>query len=335
MQTVEPMKRADSSEGSTVGFGSPVSAKLSWADLCDDSDDNEWEDARLTPEPRKERAPVVKDSAPRKDTANDGAWARSKQPSDRQGPAARASKRSGRAGQAQSQRGSPAAAWSNSHAKGARRSPTLAPQTPPPFFMMGFTMPPEGCNPMDTYSVVLEGMPVNLCNDVCLDAMLHQAGLQGAVLKCEIESTSGGGTASIALSHWQAALTCYNHFATSRWSSGSLQVTMQLPNGSKYNPGSATEQDAAGAVGEAPPSPPLGPARREGWPKSPNLGHQAAPQLQGAFNGFEDGCGEFGGFVCTPVAFAPDGSGTMFMACAVEGTYMDSGMVWPPRVPCA
>jgi len=233
-QQQQPMKSSDSSDGSTACFGSPVSTKPSWADLCEDSDCHEWEEEARTnsTESRQEDGtPYWKGAAELQDTA----WPRSEQHPDQQVPgSATRAKRAGRSGQ---QRSTPKGSWSNNgHAnKGARRAPTGA---KPAYPVMGYSMPPHGCSPMDSYSVVLEGMPLNLCNDACLDAMLHQAGLQGAIVKVEIQT----GAAVITLSHWQAAMQCYNHFATSRWSSGSLKVTMSLPKGSQGSTGDSLDR---------------------------------------------------------------------------------------------
>lgn len=335
------MKRADSSsEGSTVGFGSPLASKLSWADLCDDSDDNQWEELKL-PEPCREETPLVAGASQLAHIADDGAWARPKQQADRS--AAKGQKRSGRSGHGQpaQQSGFPKGTSAGTPAKGAdgdarqpqvwrkgsggnRRQPQQSPAAAGLFPMMGFTMPPQGCSPMDAYSVLLEGMPANLCNDVCLDAMLHQAGLQGAVLQCDLNAK---GAATIVLSHWHAAIMCYNHFATSRWSSGTLTVTMKLPNGSELSPGSLAEQQQNGsAANEAQPGRGGGRWLRPG---------KAPMKAEGnSYLGYEGSGGDYGGYVCTPVAFAADG--TMFMACAVDGSFMDARAApWQPEVPCA
>lgn len=308
-QAAQFMKRADSSEGSTVCFGSPTGHKLSWADLCDDSDDDSWEGE--VP-PRREPDEEVARTTEQQLTAGRAVP-----------PAARGLKSVGRAGQhhppqspqpqkqkAQHQqqtpepRGSPKGGRSsgNRAARGnARRSPagTPAPKMLPPS-MLGCGMPPPGCNPMDSYTVELAGVPVNLCNDVCLDAMLHQAGLYGAVTNCDIQSSQAGGTAKITLMHWQAAVMCYHHFSTSRWASGSLKVVMHLPNNTELSPESWIEQQQP----EKSETPTSREVRRRGgaWAKS----------QQGKTDNI------VAGFVCVPVQYCPEGHGSWqaLMPCA-------------------
>lgn len=342
MQAAQFMKRADSSEGSTVACGSPIGTKLSWADLCDDSDDDSWEEKEAAPKAQApQQAPGT--PPPAADTAARTEWqptGRGPKPSGKPAPQSPQQKpqphqqelerqaqyqQSWQQQQLQ-QRGSPKGTRAagrgpqqqmqrQGQAPGGRRAPPSPPlgacALPPP--MLGCGMPPPGCNPMDTYAVVLEGVPINLCNDVCLDAMLHQAGLQGAVAGCEIKA---GGAAKITLSHWQAAVMCFHHFSTSRWATCSLKVRMLLPNKKQLGPDSWKEQpeksETPSAVIEA------APGRRGGgaWPNSPQSQHYSAPSgmpkspySTGGEGKSDEAVPVVSGFMCVPVQFVADGQG--------------------------
>mmetsp|Transcript_87660 Transcript_87660/g.253163 ORF Transcript_87660/g.253163 Transcript_87660/m.253163 type:complete len:294 (-) Transcript_87660:251-1132(-) len=76
------------------------------------------------------------------------------------------------------------------------------------------------------FSVKVENIPIGLCNDACIEAMLHQAGFHGCILGVELTKGTEMGTADIEVATWHAAVKCYNHFATSSWSTGALRVRM-------------------------------------------------------------------------------------------------------------
>mmetsp|Transcript_14700 Transcript_14700/g.32438 ORF Transcript_14700/g.32438 Transcript_14700/m.32438 type:complete len:341 (+) Transcript_14700:93-1115(+) len=265
-------------------FGSPVSAKLSWADLCEDSDSNEWEEEDVA---SRATTPKSQDSAwlgrtdsnistnsnisnttcnsfnsynsfnsfssNNYDTATDsmnnipfgagvGAGRGSKQRGSRGGQVSSQQQQhqqlrcqqqlhqSQRTGQKRWSNNNSIKGCSNPQPAGAA-TVALEPQQQQTWPMAGFNMVPADFA-TGSYSVVLEGVPLNLCNEVCLEAMLHQAGLQGTISKFDIEkdasNAASGGTATITLCNWQAAMRCYNHFATSRWSSGSLKAWMPM-----------------------------------------------------------------------------------------------------------
>lgn len=93
-----------------------------------------------------------------------------------------------------------------------------------------FGASPQGCYPTGSFSVEVDGMPAQLCNDACLDAMLHQGGFQNYVTEVETRHKNNKGLAIIKLSTWPAAVKCYNHFSMSSWSTGALKVRMAPPD---------------------------------------------------------------------------------------------------------
>jgi len=73
--------------------------------------------------------------------------------------------------------------------------------------------------------VILSGLPPALCSKMCMEAVLEQAGLEGAVMAVEI---SAGGDAILHLSSWSAATQCLAHFNGCRWDATGPPVTASL-----------------------------------------------------------------------------------------------------------
>jgi len=81
----------------------------------------------------------------------------------------------------------------------------------------------------DVFTVNLSGIPVKLCNEACLDAILWAAGVQRASLGYQ---TKRNGHITINFGTLDAATNCYNHFKACSWTTGKLSVDLVLP-GSK------------------------------------------------------------------------------------------------------
>lgn len=84
--------------------------------------------------------------------------------------------------------------------------------------------------PTPSYSIAfpvidIAGLPKALCNNVCVEAMLQQAGLTHGVTGFMTDETS---TIRVMLANWPAAMHCMDHFKKSSWAGGSLQITMGL-----------------------------------------------------------------------------------------------------------
>lgn len=94
------------------------------------------------------------------------------------------------------------------------------------------TPPQDTCTAMGAFCVEVYGMPVALCNNDCLDAMLNQAGLKNFIVVCEANK-EGGGRAVIKLSTWNQAVKCQTHFAKSTWSRGAMTVRI-VRQGTQY-----------------------------------------------------------------------------------------------------
>lgn len=71
----------------------------------------------------------------------------------------------------------------------------------------------------------IAGLPKALCNNVCVEAMLQQAGLSNGVSGFMTDETS---TVRVMLANWPSAMHCMDHFKKSSWAGGSLQITMGL-----------------------------------------------------------------------------------------------------------
>jgi len=86
-----------------------------------------------------------------------------------------------------------------------------------------FVCPP---NYSIAYPVIdIAGLPKALCNNVCVEAMLQQAGLTNGVSGFMTDETS---TVRVMLANWPSAMHCMDHFKKSSWAGGSLQITMGL-----------------------------------------------------------------------------------------------------------
>lgn len=73
--------------------------------------------------------------------------------------------------------------------------------------------------------VILSGLPPALCSKMCMEAVLEQAGLEGAVMAVEM---SPGGDAILHLSSWSAATQCLAHFNGCRWDATGPPVRASL-----------------------------------------------------------------------------------------------------------
>eukprot|EP00429_Kryptoperidinium_foliaceum_P070975 CAMPEP_0176056016 /NCGR_PEP_ID=MMETSP0120_2-20121206/27892_1 /TAXON_ID=160619 /ORGANISM="Kryptoperidinium foliaceum, Strain CCMP 1326" /LENGTH=346 /DNA_ID=CAMNT_0017389517 /DNA_START=59 /DNA_END=1099 /DNA_ORIENTATION=+ len=111
------------------------------------------------------------------------------------------------------------------------------------------------------FSVQVDGMPTQLCNDCCLDAILHQAGLQDYVLGYDVAQGSKGGIATIRLANWQAATQCFSHFSKQSWNMGKAVKVRMAPT-SKVN--AQTQQHTQGPQrSQRPPQPALQPRQQQ------------------------------------------------------------------------
>ncbi|CAK9012320.1 Glycerophosphoinositol permease 1 (Glycerophosphodiester transporter GIT1) [Durusdinium trenchii] len=84
--------------------------------------------------------------------------------------------------------------------------------------------------PTPSYSIAfpvidIAGLPKALCNNVCVEAMLQQAGLTHGVTGFMTDETS---TIRVMLANWPAAMHCMDHFKKSSWAGGSLQINWGL-----------------------------------------------------------------------------------------------------------
>ncbi|CAJ1339736.1 unnamed protein product, partial [Effrenium voratum] len=76
------------------------------------------------------------------------------------------------------------------------------------------------------YPVVdIAGLPKALCNTVCVEAMLQQAGLSNSVCGFTSDETS---SIRVMLSSWPAAVHCQTHFEKSSWAGGALKISVCL-----------------------------------------------------------------------------------------------------------
>jgi len=67
--------------------------------------------------------------------------------------------------------------------------------------------------------VLLSGLPLELCSNACMEAVLEQAGLEGAIVHCEITRGTHRGEARVTLKSWQMAEQCIAHFRGCKWDS--------------------------------------------------------------------------------------------------------------------
>lgn len=67
-----------------------------------------------------------------------------------------------------------------------------------------------------TYSVLLQGIPAELLNKTCVDAILEQAGLANDVVNCTLKSREVG-LCVLAIMGQEGVCRCLNHFAGCRW----------------------------------------------------------------------------------------------------------------------
>lgn len=90
------------------------------------------------------------------------------------------------------------------------------------------TISPKGkATTSDIFTVNLSGIPVKLCNETCLDAILWSAGVKRSVLGYKSKKQ---GNITIDFGTLDAATSCCNHFKACAWTTGKLQVEMVLPH---------------------------------------------------------------------------------------------------------
>lgn len=107
---------------------------------------------------------------------------------------------------------------------------------------------PQQLPPM---SVFVRGLPKNLCNGVCMEAILEQAGLEDAIVSCEAWPGASSGEALIQLASWNAAELCARHFHGCRWCATGATVFAELatpPAPDLVNYDTMPEQTPAGYV---------------------------------------------------------------------------------------
>merc|ERR1719491_1077837 len=91
----------------------------------------------------------------------------------------------------------------------------------------GSTTTPQQGAQRDVFIVTLSGIPVKLCNDACLDAILWAAGVKKSSMGYH---SSKNGHIVINFGTLEAANHCYSHFKSCSWSTGKLQVDIVHPS---------------------------------------------------------------------------------------------------------
>lgn len=86
----------------------------------------------------------------------------------------------------------------------------------------------------DIFTVTLSGIPINLCNEVGLDAILWAAGVQRSSLGYH---TKRNGHITINFDTLDAATHCFNHFKACSWTTGKLNVHLVLPGSNRTKDG--------------------------------------------------------------------------------------------------
>lgn len=130
--------------------------------------------------------------------------------------------------------------------------------------------------------VVLEGLPLELCNDACFETILHQTGLQHAILGYQMHKGGDCGRVEISFSNQLAAEHCYQHFARCSWLTCRLQVHIasqgaDLLGQRKQDVGSVINKEAAGRPKKSAPFKSRGQQRRDAGPKVQEEGLEHAP----------------------------------------------------------
>lgn len=80
----------------------------------------------------------------------------------------------------------------------------------------------------DGVPVYVRGLPNNLCNSVCMEAILEQASLDTAIVSCEAWPGSPCGEAVLRLATWDAATRAARHFHGCRWDSTGAAVVVEV-----------------------------------------------------------------------------------------------------------
>lgn len=136
----------------------------------------------------------------------------------------------------------------------------------------------------EKYAVTIKGLPNELCNEACMNAVLQQAGLSSHVKEYEACMGTKLGEATVKVSGYQAAMRCYDHFSKCVWSTGALAVTMMMLQGYGSCPVSPM------LLSQPMPSPSM-PSSPFIMPSSPPFGYKSAvhtkwgdaPRLKGQY----------------------------------------------------
>lgn len=80
--------------------------------------------------------------------------------------------------------------------------------------------------------IILENLPLKLCNGPCLEAMISQAtqtlpGSSKSIANVKLTRLGREGSVVITVCDTASAEHCFQHFAQSRWASSNLKVSMQ------------------------------------------------------------------------------------------------------------
>lgn len=79
-----------------------------------------------------------------------------------------------------------------------------------------------------TYSILLQGIPMELLNKTCVDAILEQAGLANDVLNCTVKGR-GIGLCVLVIMGQEGVCRCLNHFAGCRWGVRATLISGDTP----------------------------------------------------------------------------------------------------------
>jgi hypothetical protein len=137
-------------------------------------------------------------------------------------------KRNSRKSQHQySRRGSHEAGWGMEHKQANHQSahggwnnqPPAPPPPPPPQPQAetGFPAATSFQEPQGPIPVILEYLPLTLCRQNFLEAMLDQAGLVDDVIGVVLGDAQETGMAQITVTNWNAAVRCVAHFDGRSW----------------------------------------------------------------------------------------------------------------------
>jgi hypothetical protein len=88
--------------------------------------------------------------------------------------------------------------------------------------------PAPSNNSANSVSVLVHGLPNNLCNSMCMEAIIEQAGLEDSIVMVEAWPGTPSGEAKISLTTWEAAELCVRHFHGCRWCSTGSSVRAEI-----------------------------------------------------------------------------------------------------------